>query len=325
MGLLTLGAVRQSLWNYGSSVPYVTATTQDKANFDAVLNQVVERFLLDGKWRGTFRRVTLRTYGNTLTLPRNLESCLGCDPLTSNGQRISGRPLMIYSRWFEFAAGGVGLTSSNCLACAIRGIVQQSDGVQTFNDPVGTFYLRAKATDVSGSGFTFAGGFDQNNTELFANVTLPFINGISTTSQQYTAMPLIQKAVINNPVSIFSVDTTTAEETLLCVYAPGETVPAYKRYVMPSAQDGDTFLAFCKLAFVTAVADTDIIIPSVTGALKLGLMSLQFEDRNDLERAASYMNQAIAILDSDMEELNGAEIPPFNMVGFGAGDIVNVV
>lgn len=325
MGLLTLLSVRQSLWQYGSSVPYATATTQDKSNFDAVVNQVVERFLLDGKWRGTFKRVTLRTYGNTLTLPRNLESCLGCDPLTSQGQNVIGLPLMIYSRWFEFAAGGIGLTSSNCLSCAIRGLVQQSDNVQTFNDPTGTFYIRAKATEVSAGGFTLAGGFDQNSSELFANITLAFANGTTTTTQQYTAMPLIQKVVTTNAVSMYSVDVTSGVETLLCVYAPGETVPAYKRYVMPSAQDGDTFLAFCKLAYVPAVADTDIIIPSVTGALKLGLMSLQFEDRNDLERAASYMNQAIALLDADMQELNGAEIPPFNMVGFGAGDVVNVM
>ena len=46
--MLTLSAIRPLLWKYASSVPYSIATADDKAAFDAILNQVCERFLKAG-------------------------------------------------------------------------------------------------------------------------------------------------------------------------------------------------------------------------------------------------------------------------------------
>jgi len=332
---LTLGTARPILWPYVMSVPFETASDADKCKFDSVLNRLCERLLLSGKWRGCFRRVTLRTYNDLLTLPRNLSTCLGCDPINS-ARSVCGFPLNIYSRWFEFAANGPGLSSSHAAACSIRGLVPSSDEAQTFADPTGTFYLRAVSTKPSGSGFTFIGGKDENGVELNGHIRLAVANGTTATTQQFTEMPFIEKAVTTASVSLYSVDTTTAVETLLCVYAPSETVPAYKRYVIPGAADGDTFSCLCKLAFVPAIVDTDVVIPSVTDALILGLMSFQFRDKNDAERSALYfgpnypektgnMAGAIDVLDSDREELDAAELPSFNVsTEYGAGHIPSV-
>jgi len=71
-------------------------------------------------------------------------------------------------------------------------------------------------------------------------------------------------------------------------------------------------------------------------ALILGLMSFQFRDRNDPERAALYfgpnrpeqtgrMAGAIDVLDSDLAEDEGAEIPMFNFpTSYGAGNVYQV-
>jgi hypothetical protein len=274
---LTLGQARPILWKYVSNVAYESASSSEISNFDQTLNRLCQRFLIDGGWRGCFTRVTLTTYGNTLTLPRNLSTCLGCDPIDSDSN-CSGFPLNIYSRWFEFAAQGPGLTSESANACAIRGLVPVSDSAQTFADPTGTFYLRAKSTKASGRGFTLVGGLDENGDAIETDVKLEIANGTTTTTQQYTEMPFIEKAVTGASVQFYSVDTTTAVETLLCVYAASETIPAYKRYTIPSAEDGDTFACICKLAFVPAINDADLIIPSVVDALILGLMSFQFSN-----------------------------------------------
>jgi len=338
--VLTLAASRPILWSYVMSVPFETATDDQINQFDSVLNRLCERLLIEGKWRSTFRRVTLRTYLNTLTLPRNLDNCLGADPVTSSWSSY-GFPLNIYSRWNEFAASGPGFVRECADACSIRGLSRISDNAQTFADPVGTFYLRAISTRASGSGFTLIGGLDQNDAQITRNVRLRIANGTTTTTQQYTEMPFIEKSMTNAPVSLYSVDTTTAVETLLCVYAASETIPAYSRYVIPSAEDGSTFACLCKLAFVPAILDTDIIIPSITDALILGLMSFQFRDRNDAERSALYMGPnypgtgdstvkgvmkgAVDVLDMDRSELEFAEQQPFNVSpNFGAGNILSV-
>lgn len=337
--LLTLAQARPVLWRYASNVPYATASDDDIKQFDDTLNRLCERLLIEGKWRSCFRRVTLQTHNQTLTLPRNLSTCLGADSLCPNSG--SGFPINIYSRWYEFAASGVGLTSDSARACAIRGLIPLTDSAQTFADPTGTFYLRAKSTVASGRGITLSGGLDENGDPIDGNVKLLIANGTTTTTQKYTEMPTIEKAITGASVQFYSVDTTSGDETLLCVYAPSETVPQYKRYRIPSANNGDSFACICKLAFVPAINDSDLIIPSVTDALILGLMSFQFRDKNDAERSALYMGPnypgrgdstakpvmagAVDVLDSDRAEEDAGEIPVFQMsAGYGCSGIPQV-
>jgi hypothetical protein len=246
----------------------------------------------------------------------------------------------MYSRWFEFAAQGPGLSSDCCTACSIRGLIPISDTAQTFAEPgnlgvtlfpgdtpesTAVFTLRAKSTVASGRGITLTGGLDQNGDIIETPVKLLIANGTTTTTQQYSQMPFIEKAMTGASVEFYSVDTTTTDETLLCVYAPSETVPCYKRYAIPSANDGDTFACMCNIAFVPAVQDSDLIIPSVVDALVSGLQALQFRDRNDLERYQSYMSDAVQTLDSDLQKDTSAELPTFQMSsGYGCDSIPNL-
>jgi hypothetical protein len=87
------------------------------------------------------------------------------------------------------------------------------------------------------------------------------------------------------------------------------------------------------------VADNDPIIPGNLGALKLGMMSLQFEDRNDPKNAALYMGPndpeenpgafwgAVDLLNADLDQFRGdSVIPAVQFVPeFGAGRILNTM
>ena len=74
MPLLTLAAARQKLWPYGpDKVPYPGSAVQ-QANFDSALNQVVEEFLIRGKWRNTMRKVLIPIYDGNITLPRGSDA-----------------------------------------------------------------------------------------------------------------------------------------------------------------------------------------------------------------------------------------------------------
>jgi hypothetical protein len=84
-----------------------------------------------------------------------------------------------------------------------------------------------------------------------------------------------------------------------------------------------------------------LVIPSVTDALILGLMSFQYRDKSDPERSALFMGPnypgrgdstakpimagAVDVLDSDRAEDDGAELPQINFShDYGAGNIAQV-
>ena len=83
----------------------------------------------------------------------------------------------------------------------------------------------------------------------------------------------------------------------------------------------------CKRAYVPAVSDNDFVIPSNIGALKLGLMALQFEDKVDEGRADICWDRAHALLEEDRQEYDGdSSICPLNVAGdFGGGSIPSFI
>lgn len=96
-----------------------------------------------------------------------------------------------------------------------------------------------------------------------------------------------------------------------------------------------TYLVIAKRKFVPFFSDDDEVIPSNLGALKLGLMSLQFEDKNDPDRAALFMGPnfpertgkiagAFDLLEMERSEEQISEVPGFAVNNFGAGGIAHV-
>lgn len=316
MALLTLDAAREALWKYGSEQPYPgTATQRDE--FDAKLNQVIEELLLRCKPRHTMRRVRIPIYDGNITLPRHMLSCSGVKLLANDEDECCGSPLLIYSAFHEFFHGA-------CPACDCDGAAYPVNQLaQTFRDPDGTFKLRVKATEAGGN-LLLIGGVDGSSNELFATVNLAITNGTTTTTQTYTALPQIQKPETDAKVELYSVDNTTAVETLIAIYAPGEEVPAYHRYTVTSTDsDAPACFALCKLAFVPVSADTDIVYPGVIRALKAGLKAVAREDKEEPEAAAKWWKQAQEALDLDRQQLDGdANFTEFHVLpGVGFGDI----
>lgn len=333
--MFNLATCRQFLWNYASNVRFEDKTDEDISQWNSKLVLTLERFFSLGTWRAMWKRPVLRIYGNTLTLPRGFETCEGCNP-------AAGMSFPIYSRFNEFASMGgycFGPNGEVPDSYFSYGLSLISETAQTFIKPTGTYRLRIVATEPTAipNGFTLSGGFDENGYELFGTIDLNIINGASQTSQQFTELPQIGKVFTQNAIQLYSVDTTTTEATLIAVYAPGETIPEYRQYAVSGASDGHLVRALCKLKLVIPFTDTDQVIPANMGAIKLGLMSIQYEDKNDPERAGVHMGPnyptenpgrpygAIDLLESEVEELTEAEIPSFNVsADFGAGIVPTI-
>lgn len=270
-----------------------------------------------------WRRINLASYSGVVTLPRGVDTCRQIRP-------CFGVSFPIYSQFHHGAGWGSCCDSISLAQCGSGGQTLIDENAQTFRIPTGTYTLRAVATEAADPGLTFQGGFDADGNERFSTESLALINGSSDGTTLYTALPYIRKVVTAGAVSLYSVDTTTLEPTLIANYAPGETIPEYRQYsgfgcTADEEDDPQVVSAICKLALVLAVASDDLVIPGNIGALKLGLMAIQFEDKVDPANAKIYMQDALDLLDSELKELDSAEQAAF-MVSphFGCGSIVNV-
>ncbi len=276
-----------------------------------------------------WKRPILQVFGNIITVPRGFDTCRGAEI-------INGCPIPMYSAFHAFAGYGRTTWLDWNFEYGQDGMTLINESAQTFVIPYGTFTLRAVATEVQNPGLTLVGGFDADSNEIFGSISLPLINGAANTTQQYTKLPLIEKVVTTNSVSLYSVDTTTSVATLIANYAPGETIPNYRQYRLGWGTDGQLVRTLCKLKFEPAISANDLILPGNIGALKLGLQALSFEDKIDPTNAGIYwgpnypnktgkMTGAVDLLDSEIDELDAAEQPAFVMSpNYGAGSVINV-
>lgn len=320
MTLHTLLDLQSRLWKYGPirKTPYVTATTAMKLDFTNYLNQVCERLLGRMKPRFTMRRVNVPIYDGSITCPRELDGIDGIQLVNADNCNLC-HPLQIYTRFHEWARP-VG-------SCCSSIVFILSDMVQTFRDPApgdSGYYLRVKSTEASGN-ISFIGGYDADWDQVFTTTTLTLVSGTNTTTAIWKSMPQIQKPVTTSFVELYSVDVATAEETLIAVYAPGEKVPAYKRYKVPEWNGAVFARVFGKLAFNDVSANSDIPIPNNLGALKAGMQALAYEDAADMTRADMLWQRALTILDEERADSEDAEQPNFQVdPDFGIGSICQI-
>ena len=315
MSLLTLATVREVLWDYvDQKVTFASAGVAQLAAATGRINQVSERILGDSKFKNSLRRVTLDIHSGYITLPRELGTIHGIKLISSSGCCFNST---IYSRFHEFA---------HCIPCCSTGSYPISETSQTFITPTAPFTFRVKSTVTAGT-ISFIGGWDTNDDQIFTTDTVNITNGTANGTVTYNSMPPtggIQKSVTTVPVELYSV--TSGVETLIAVYGPAETVPSYKKYKVPDWNSEFTqALVWGKIAYAPVSADSDIVMPSNLGALKMGLKALRSEDTDEDEHGDQDWARCFAILDKEVQETDSdAEYPVFRVEsGFGCEGIVN--
>lgn len=316
MQLLSLKVARQFLWNSCSNIAYDETNASEVAAVNLKINLACERFFSSGKWRGTLQRATITVYDNQVTLPRELQTILGAK--SNSSSRMPVHPI-----WYEFIAGSCSLTS------AYGGLNDLGEGFCTFRDIPSDLPIVVRSAEDAMT--TAVITFVVNNADGNAQFDVP-LNVAAT----QVDTPLTAKILrINKPVTDGRVDIYYKEngvEVLCGTLKPSETDANYRRYRTGS---GITSIdAICKRAWLPASADIEPVVPNNIGALKLMLMSIQFEDKNDPERAALFcgpnaegkMRGAIDIANSDRQEFDGDNQTPIYQVtrGFGAADIPNI-
>lgn len=305
MSRLTLSAALSQLGDATVDGYAVFPRGADTTQKTALINEVLERFInMMPSWKGIDGTASFAVYNNQVTLPRELQTIKRAGYVGDQGQF----QVPIRNQWFQFHTNGPGIWNPNNPRLTMLSFDDLGDGYCTFREASSPFKLSVD-TDVSEIGSITFYGYDTNGVPVYTGSTqglqLSLTNG-STTTQVFQALGKVVKPVTNGRVLLYSVDAATAVRSLIAIYEPGETVPSYRRYQVTGAiNEQRTFKALCKRAFVKVVSDNDTIVPDNLSAIKMGLMWLSCESKQDVEQANYFEKKCISYLNSQLEEDQG--------------------
>lgn len=284
------------------------------------VNELCERFFVSGKWKGMMVEVDLDATKGYVTLPRRCESILGVTV-----QKVPRTP---FGKWYSFLPGGPGEVDLSTYSGPDI-VVDKGDGYPTYADsPYASFRVRVKvpnASDRNNGNYVLVKGTDSSGKVVYDSegsegIVLNLTSSENTTSQYFSTITSIVKPPTLGYLTLWAVDSTSAE-TQIGDYEPGETNVSYRRYRVTVADTSETptVRALCKRRYVPIVSESDEVIPGNMGALKLGLISLKYEDTNDLERASEYFTKALSLLNAELREQRGGQFNTmrFSPHGFG--------
>ena len=283
---------------------HVDASDPMDEKFLRQLNQVCERFIDSGNWAKSEFIAELSAPNGYITLPRRASALLGV--------RIDNQPpRRVFAMAHEFSETGPG---GHDFDHQMSSLYELPDAcVHTDLTEAATISLHLSSNvDAGIGGVATLRGLDADGNRLFTEG----VEGISVT----LAYPSV-----NFPVSVSRIDSLTlplttgystlkAGTTEIGVYEPGETDPSYRRYKVGKVGDTCTVFALCSRRHVELLAETDLVNPSNTGALKHGLIGLRLEDASDLDTALGHFNQAYSLLNAELRRLRGKTrvTPMFN-------------
>lgn len=302
---LTLGDAREELERYVKS-PSV---------FRSTINQVCERYILNGKWKGNVIKVTIDSSTGFITLPP--------DYLAALGSTYNHWPTPIFGEFHTYFESGPGtpLESSGWLGqlqdlgdgyCSQKDIITADDrATPPVTAQPGSIRIYSTGSD-NGKTVRIFGIEEETGMEvsdpngvLGEEITLaaPF----ATSGKHYSKLTDVIKARTNGPVTAWVAPTSGAAVYQIATWLPGETRPRYRRYQTGRAEKAIQIL--CQRRFRPVWAETDWVIPGSLAALKFGIKAIALEDTGYDDKARALWNQGIVWLNDELTANMGGAQP----------------
>ena len=302
---LTVSAARDALTD-------VVAQGDDESKFLPLLNQVQDRYFSMGRWQDMQLAVDYPTHYGYITLPRRAESVLGVLQLDT--------PVAIFGRLQEYNMNGLG---ANPDAYNVQFLADMGDRFTTMVDIPASSYLKVTSSETEHSHVRLTVTVESSSGPVFGAPTSLKLAVGETSANPFLKITRVTKPVTKGYITLTAVDEETAVETTLAVYEPGELSPSYRRYKMVGRdpKKPDAIRVICKRKFVPCVTETDIVIPPSIGALKHGLLALNYENNGDIERANASWQLGLQILQGALREERGGALILAKKMGLGVGKI----
>jgi len=296
---------------------YVTPGGANFPAFISALNQVRERFINEGKWKGTMYEYIFDGSLGYITLPPHLLSVLG--------PNWDGVGIPVFSQWHRYVQTGPGFFNPNIPLSQLGFFGQLDDRGSDFctiydiPPPGGSIRLYPTGSDVGKVVRIY--GIQQETGQPVPDpngipgedlvLTLPFIQS----AYHYSALTGAQKTQTNGPVNVFSLSETDASLTQLASWQPTETRPSYRRY--DCGQTTQAIRVLAQLRYFPVTALTDFVIPGNLGALKYGLQALNVENGLDTASAAGLWTVGTKLLNDEARAYRGGNLQEFAIQPFG--------
>ncbi len=316
------------------------------------VNRACQRLLEEGKWVGTLDRYRVCVTDGCVVWPRQIE--------TIEGFAICNTPLPIRNSWYEFIGNGTYLhQDSGCTdgwGCASQ-LIDRED-VASFSNIIGTDKQLAVYTDVqevTGARILLQ-YYDTGANWVRTLDGTEWIDGEYVTfadagSYAYASFPPMAngyiraiKPVTKGTVRLYEYNTLDTTYRALAYYEPDETVPVYRRSLIPglSVSESDdcqnkSITVIAKKRFIPVANDNDFLAISQPEAVRMAVQAIWKSENNLPNEAALYMyggidpvtrariEGAVPILQAQLRHYRGsAPVQPMKMVNastFGAGGI----
>lgn len=281
--------------------------------FLRILNEVRERLITSGKWKGSIVSTVFNSSTGFITLPYDYLSVLG---LT-----YDRCPAPVFTQFHEYVEQGPGEFDETYKWPGQ--LMDMGDGfaTQVNIETAGVIRVYSSAAD-DGDVVRLFGKYngdviyDPSGNEG-VNVTLaaPYV----ATTAQFSEVTGAQKSATSNRVYLKVWDGAT--ETQIAEYQPNETRPMYRRYKTGEAEQA--IRVICQRRYIPVVAETDWVIPGNISALRAGIRAWLFEDGSDMASADASTVRAYNFLNDEAKSSRGGARATVDMVSgvFGRTNI----
>jgi hypothetical protein len=308
---LTLGDACRQLYTL------VTPDDQNSALLRQVINEVSERLLNNGSWKGTIIKLTFDNSNGYITLPYNYASVVAM-----TYDRCPVAP--VFTQFHKYIENGPGEIDETKAWPGI--LIDLGDGFVTQTDissgDEGQLRIYSSANDNGVAVRLY--GIDENDALIFDDegnegeeviLSSPSV----LTTKTYKSVTGFTKPPTTAKVRINVVPATSGNSPYqIAEYLPSETRPCYKRYQTGVITD-KTVRMLCRRRFVPMIADTDWVYPGNLSALRAGVASWLFENNSDMDSADRSFARALAFLNDEAKTFRGGGRPTINIEAFDAG------
>ncbi len=342
---VTLGTAKARIAKHLNLCPTDSRTVE-------YINEAQRRLLESGKWKGTYGKFTICATNGCITWPRQIE--------TIETVAVNDAVGTVRNQWFEFLESGYGLLD-NKDNVGVQLLDRGESPVHTDLTGAGThattgFNLRVYCPTATDEGKKInIQGYDSNGNWVRKPVsggrydavyedgeTLTMALGWVTSSVVWKSITSVQKDVTENSISIYETTNNAGSPDVfreIGVYEPTETIPSYRRSLIPSLAggkkcDGDTdgktsVTVIAKLRFIDAVNDSDILLVSDLYAIKNMAIAIKLEENRDFGAAGEYRGLAFDSLQNQLANHTGDGVVPViqltNLNTHGGGGIESLI
>jgi len=312
------------------------------------INEAQRRLIESGKWKGTYGKFTICATDGCIAWPRQIEAIESVAVCQNVGTVRNG--------WFEFVESGYGLLDNKDnvgYQLLDRGESPTHKDMSGAGKQVRVYaFLDADA----GKTVTIQ-GYDSNNnwvrtlksgsgsTAVYQDgLVVTLVNGYVDTV--YDGLPLsfnsitsVSKDVTQGNVQLYELTDSTPTLVDIATYEPDETLPSYRRSLIPSlggasgcADGTDTKVSvtvIAKLRFINAVNDTDVLMVSDLYAIKNMAIAIKLEENRDFGAASEYRNLSLDSLQNQLaNHMGDGAVPVLQMTNLnthGGGGIESII